>query len=162
MQGRTPTASIHTVTPILRLARLFRQDREQALKGAGIDASTLDLLSVLRRAGSPYELSTREITQRTLVSAGAISQRIARAENADLVLRRPGSRGKTVIVTLTDRGHTVIEASVDQVLTSEFRLLDGLSPAERSTLEELLEKLLGQVARRMEQPSVLTGRSSGG
>jgi hypothetical protein len=52
-----------------------------------VDPSTLDLLSVLRRSGPPYELGTRELTRRTLVTAGAISQRVARAEQAGLVAR---------------------------------------------------------------------------
>src|SRR4051794_35069222 len=71
----TPTDSIEIVTPLWRLAKLFADDRRRVLADAGVDPATLDLLSVLRRAGSPYELSTRELSRRTLVTAGAISQR---------------------------------------------------------------------------------------
>ena len=46
------------------------------------DAATLDLLSVLRRAGPPYQLTTRQLTEQTRVTAGAISQRVARAERS--------------------------------------------------------------------------------
>ncbi|MFC7640151.1 hypothetical protein ACFQX6_03235 [Streptosporangium lutulentum] len=65
----TPTESIEVVTPIWRLAKLFADDRGRVLRAEGIDAATLDLLSVIRRSGPPYTLSTREIARRTLVTA---------------------------------------------------------------------------------------------
>ena len=67
-----PTASIEVVTPLWRIAKLLADDRRHTLNRLGTDPSTLDLLSVLRRSGPPYELTTREITARTLVTAGAI------------------------------------------------------------------------------------------
>src|SRR5947209_1968270 len=72
-----PTESIEIVTPIWWLGKLFADDRARALRAAGIDAATLDLLSVIRRAGAPYALTTRQIAGLTLVTAGAISQRVA-------------------------------------------------------------------------------------
>ncbi|MEV4087399.1 MarR family transcriptional regulator, partial [Nonomuraea fuscirosea] len=78
----TPTDSIEIVTPIWRLAKMFADDRARVLRAAGIDAATLDLLSVIRRSGPPYRLSTRHLAARNLVTAGAISQRVARAERA--------------------------------------------------------------------------------
>ena len=142
----TPTDSIEIVTPIWRLAKLFADDRGRVLRAAGIDAATLDLLSVIRRAGPPYTLSTREIARRTLVTAGAISQRVARAERDDLVRRAaPATGQRTVLVSLTPYGHNLIERSVDTVLGRETELIKSLSKQERITLATLLEKLLGDV-----------------
>ncbi|MFC5835054.1 MarR family winged helix-turn-helix transcriptional regulator [Nonomuraea insulae] len=154
----TPTDSIEIVTPIWRLAKILADDRGRVLRAAGIDAATLDLLSVLRRAGPPYRLSTRELARRTLVTAGAISQRVARAEREGLIRRSPGDTGrKSVAVTLTDEGHALIERSVDSVLGREASLVTGLSAAERVTLAELLEKLTIDVQHRIattEPPAV--------
>ncbi|GCB52898.1 MarR family winged helix-turn-helix transcriptional regulator [Streptomyces sp. NL15-2K] len=145
----TPTESIEIVTPIWRLAKLFAEDRNRVLREAGIDAATLDLLSVIRRSGPPYTLSTREIAQRTLVTAGAISQRVARAEREGLAQRKPGATGRrTVLVSLTAEGHALIERSVDAVLGREAALVSDLSAHERDSLIELLEKLLTDVRRR--------------
>jgi DNA-binding MarR family transcriptional regulator len=139
----TPTGSIEIVTPIWRLAKLFADDRGRVLSAAGIDAATLDLLSVIRRAGPPYSLSTREIAQRTMVTAGAISQRVARAERDDLVRRAPGTAGRrTVLVSLTPQGHELIERGVDAVLGREAALIASLSKQEQTTLATLLDKLL--------------------
>ncbi|WP_236573315.1 MarR family winged helix-turn-helix transcriptional regulator [Streptomyces sp. GS7] len=145
----TPTASIEIVTPVWWLAKLFTDDRNRALREAGIDAATLDLLSVIRRSGPPYTLSTREIARRTLVTAGAISQRVARAERDGLVRRTPGPMGsRTVLVELTAGGHALIERSVDTVLGREATLVNGLSEHERRVLIALLDKLMADVRQR--------------
>ncbi len=145
----TPTESIEIVTPIWRLAKLFADDRSRVLRAAGIDAATLDLLSVLRRSGPPYALSTRELAERTLVTAGAISQRIARAERDELVRREPGASGRrSVLVSLTEAGQALVESSVDAVLGREAELVSSLSGSERAVLIELLDKLTTDVRER--------------
>jgi DNA-binding MarR family transcriptional regulator len=146
----TPTASIEIVTPLWRLAKLLADDRRRVLRALGVEPSTLDLLSVLRRSGPPYELTTRELTARALVSAGAISQRLARAEAAGLVQRRPSDEHRrAVMVTLTDAGHRLIERTVDEVLGREASLLGGLSANERDALSGLLERLTESVQARI-------------
>ncbi|MET9312783.1 MarR family transcriptional regulator [Kribbella sp. NPDC003505] len=150
----TPTDSIEIVTPLWRLAKLFADDRRRVLADAGVDPATLDLLSVLRRAGTPYELSTRELARRTLVTAGAISQRVARAEDSGLVTRRAADDGsRAVVVTLTEAGHDLIERTVDQVLTRESELVASLSPTARTRLAAQLQDLLDEVARVAREPS---------
>ncbi|WP_405820085.1 MarR family winged helix-turn-helix transcriptional regulator [Streptomyces sp. NBC_01390] len=145
----TPTESIEIVTPIWQLAKLLADDRNRVLREARIDAATLDLLSVIRRSGAPYTLSTREIALRTLVTAGAISQRVARAEREGLVQRAPGTTGRrTVMVNLTAEGHALIERSVDAVLGREATLVSSLSTRERTALTEMLDKLMTDVRRR--------------
>ncbi|GAA4081748.1 MarR family winged helix-turn-helix transcriptional regulator [Nonomuraea soli] len=145
----TPTGSIEIVTPILRLAKLFADDRARVLRRAGIDSATLDLLSTLRRSGPPYRLGTRELAARTLVTAGAISQRVARAEERGLVVRTPGDGRRAVEVSLTAEGHTLVESSVDQVLGREAALVADLRPAEREALVTLLDTLTQGVRRRV-------------
>ncbi|WP_050800020.1 MarR family winged helix-turn-helix transcriptional regulator [Streptomyces himastatinicus] len=146
----TPVSSIRIVTPIWQLAKLFGDDRRRVLAQAGVDAATLDLLSVLRRDGPPYTLSTRELSRRSLVTAGAISQRTARAEREGLVTRQPvPGRLRTVEVTLTPAGHELVESTVDQVLGRESELIDGLTPDEQAHLTSLLHRLLHDVQHRL-------------
>jgi DNA-binding MarR family transcriptional regulator len=144
----TPVDSIEVVTPLWRLAKLFADDRRRVLAEAGVDPATLDLLSVLRRSGPPYELSTRELGARTLVTAGAISQRVARAERSGLVARAPG-QSRAVLVRLTEAGHALIERTVDRVLGREAELVSGLSPEKRQALVGLLDGLLADVSSRV-------------
>jgi DNA-binding MarR family transcriptional regulator len=144
----TPVDSIEVVTPLWRLGKLFADDRRRVLATARVDAATLDLLSVLRRSGRPYELSTRELGARTLVTAGAISQRVARAEGQGLVVRATGPR-RSVLVRLTDEGHALVERTVDQVLGREAYLVSGLTRRQRLALVELLDVLLADVSTRV-------------
>lgn len=124
----------------------------RVLRETGIDAATLDLLSVLRRSGPPYTLSTRELARRTLVTAGAVSQRVARAEQDGLVRRTPGATGRrTALVEPTAAGHALVEQSVDQVLGQEATLVEGLTEDERATLIALLGKLMADVRTRTDR-----------
>lgn len=143
-----PTESIGIVTPLWRLAKLFADDRRRLLAELGVDPATLDLLSVLRRSGPPYELSTRELTARTLVTAGAISQRVRRAEESGLVSRRTED-ARLVVVSLTPAGHELIERTVDQVLTREAELVSSLDAGQREQLGRQLQELLDAVQARL-------------
>jgi len=124
-----PTSSIGVITPLWRAAKLLADDRRRTLGRIGIEDSTLDLLSTLRRSGPPYTLTTRELGERTLVTAGAISQRVARAEADGLVSRAASDRSRRAVgVTLTPHGHRTIEAAVTALLTHEEELVARLDP----------------------------------
>jgi DNA-binding MarR family transcriptional regulator len=136
------TESIEIITPVWRIAKVLAEDRRRTLAELGVEPSTLDLLSVLRRSGPPYELTTRDITQRTLITAGAVSQRVARAEKAGLVARAPSSVSRrAVAVRLTEAGHSLIDSTVRHLLDHEAGLIGSLTGAERTTLLGLLAKL---------------------
>lgn len=136
------TESIEIITSVWRIAKALADDRRRTLSELGVDPSTLDLLSVIRRSGPPYELTTREITDRTMITAGAVSQRIARAEQAGLVERSPSPVShRAVAVRLTEAGHRMIEATVRQLLEHEADLISALAPADRVTLTGLLAGL---------------------
>jgi DNA-binding MarR family transcriptional regulator len=146
-QPGAPTSSIRIITRIWQLARLLTNERRRTLASLGIDAATLDLLSTLRRAGPPYCLSTRELTARCLVTAGAITQRVDRAQQAGLVLRLPAEPGsRAVPVELTAHGHGVIADAAGRLLTREQSLVDVLTPEQQATLAEVLAVLLERLA----------------
>ncbi|MGH3659078.1 MAG: MarR family winged helix-turn-helix transcriptional regulator, partial [Micromonosporaceae bacterium] len=135
----TPVESIGVLTRIWRLAKILDDERRRTMARLGTDAATLDLLSTLRRAGAPYRLAPSEIARRSLVSAGAITQRVARAERDDLVRRtRSAADGRGVLVELTPAGHALVERTVDGLLSYEETLLDSLVDTQREHLSALL------------------------
>jgi len=141
------TSSIEVITPLWRVAKLLADDRRRTLARLGVDAATLDLLGTLRRSGPPYALTTRELTARSLITAGAISQRITRAERAGLVVRSGSSASRRAVsVALTPDGHALVEATVTDLLTHEEALVDVLTSRERRQLARLLDKLLGTLS----------------
>lgn len=144
-----PTGSIDVITPLWRAAKHLADDRRRTLQRLDIEPATLDLLSTLRRAGPPYTLTTRQITERAMVTAGAVSQRIARAERANLVTRaRSDASRRAVAVSLTPAGHRLIEATVRRLLTHEESLIAELTSEERATLGAMLTKLDTSQRRR--------------
>jgi DNA-binding MarR family transcriptional regulator len=146
-QPGVPTSSIGIVTRIWQLARLLTNERRRTLAALGIDAATLDLLSTLRRAGPPYRLSTRELTTCCLVTAGAITQRVDRAQQAGLVLRLPAEPGsRAVPIELTAHGHAVIADAVERLLVHEQTLVDVLQAEQQATMAEMLAVLLDSLA----------------
>jgi DNA-binding MarR family transcriptional regulator len=144
-----PVGSIGIITRIWQAAKLLSDERRRTLARVNMDAATLDLLSTLRRSGQPYRLSTRELSVRCLVTAGAVTQRVDRARGEGLVRRlgaEPGSRA--VYVELTDQGHAAVEDAVGRLLSYEQRLVDILQPEQQEELARLLSVLLqGLVAR---------------
>lgn len=88
-------------------------------------------------------MTTRQITEQTGVTAGAISQRLARAENAGLVERSSAAEGsRIVLVTLTAAGHELVEQLVDRVLGREAELTSILTEQQQAELTELLRVFL--------------------
>jgi DNA-binding MarR family transcriptional regulator len=139
--------SIEVLTPLWRTAKLLADERERTLRRLGIDESTLDLLSTLRRAGEPYQLTTRQITARSLVTAGATSQRLARAETAGLITRAPTSTSRRgVLVSLTPHGHRLIEQVVRALLDHEAALTDSLTDDQRAAFTTALSVLTAAAA----------------
>ncbi|HEY6749432.1 MAG TPA: MarR family winged helix-turn-helix transcriptional regulator [Mycobacteriales bacterium] len=149
----TPVDSIGVITRIWRIGKLLEDDRRRTMARLGIDAPTRDLLSTLRRAGPPYRLTPGQLARATLVSPGAISQRLTRVEAQGLVRRhRSGPDGRSVTVELTAAGHALVERTVDDLLRHEETLLTGLSPDQRAQLTDLLRVLLADLTARAGGP----------
>lgn len=144
-----PVRSIGVITRIWRIAKLLEDERRRKHALLGIDAATRDLLATLRRAGTPYRLSPSEIARHVLISPGAVSQRVARAERDGWVRRlRSGADGRAVLVELTPAGHAIIERTVDELLSHEQTLLSGLTEEDQEQLSALLRTLLCDLIHR--------------
>lgn len=138
-----PTESIGIITRIWRAGKLLEDERRRTLSALGIDRATLDLLSMLRRAGDPFTLTPAELSSQSLVSAGAITQRVAKAEAAGLVAAQRTAAGtRTVSVTLTTEGHHWVDRCVADLLLHEATLIDHLTVQQRADLAELLTAFL--------------------
>jgi len=148
-QPGVPVGSIGILTRIWQAAKLLTDERRRTLARVSMDAATLDLLSTLRRAGPPYRLSTREFSARSMITAGAVTQRVDRARDGGLVRRLPAEPGTRIVsVELTDAGHAAVTGAVSRLLTYEQRLVDILEPAEQEELARLLSILLHSLAER--------------
>jgi DNA-binding MarR family transcriptional regulator len=136
-------SSIGIVTRIWRLARYLDRARAEALAALGTDPTTLDALATLRRAGAPYRLTAGELQERSLVTPGAISQRLDKLEQAGLVRRERDTDDRRVVhIALTDRGRGLVDRVFAGVMDYERDLLAPLSPAEQAALTGILRRWL--------------------
>jgi DNA-binding MarR family transcriptional regulator len=95
--------------------------------------------------------------RRGLVTAGAVTQRVDRAQGAGLVRRLPAEPGsRAVYVQLTESGHRAVEDAVSRLLTYEQRLVDILEPRQQEELAHLLSILLSSLASRAARQDVGT------
>jgi DNA-binding MarR family transcriptional regulator len=136
-----PVGSIGIVARVLRIAKSFADHRRRSLAALGVDSATFDLLATLRRSGAPFRMTPAELTQACLVTGGAISQRVARAEAAGLVRTRRTAGGHTSSVELTPAGRERIDRDIAEFLAAEERLVAHLEPEERGELTRLLRVL---------------------
>jgi DNA-binding MarR family transcriptional regulator len=136
-------SSIGIITRLWRLAHHLDAARAQTLAALGTDASTLDALAILRRAGPPYRLTAGEMQRRSLVTAGAISQRLDKLEEAGLVRRQRDRDDRRIIhISLTPRGRRLIDRVFAAIMEQEQQLLRSLTKPDRDHLGPLLKRWL--------------------
>jgi DNA-binding MarR family transcriptional regulator len=145
-QAERPDLDVRPMQVLSRVSRLARhldRERRSAFAAHDLESWEFDVLSALRRQGSPYELSPGALLRATLVTSGTMTNRIDRLEEAGLVRRRPDPQDKRgVLVTLTAAGQSRVDATLADLLVAEQALLAGLPEASRHTLADLLRILL--------------------
>jgi len=141
------------IARISRAGLLLSRRSEQWLEPLGLTWETFSLIVTLRRSGEPFQLRPSELLHDSLLTSGAMTNRIDRVEALGLVsrLRDPYDRGG-VIVKLTPQGREL----ADRAIAVHFERLDeqltALSRSERKDIAGLLSKLL-QSLEQVEEPS---------
>jgi DNA-binding MarR family transcriptional regulator len=137
------STSIGIITRIWRVGRFLDRGRAKALARAGADPTKLDALATLRRAGAPYRLTAGEMARRSLVTPGAVSQRLDKLEQERLVRREPDDAdGRVVHVQLTARGRDLVDHIFVALMEQEQAVLAPFSRDERRALAVLLRRWL--------------------
>lgn len=126
-----------------RLSSLVARRAEKWLAPLDLTWESFSLIVTLRRVGAPYELRPLELLSFSLLSSGAMTNRIDRVEQQNLVerLRDPNDR-RGVIVKLTPAGRKLADQAISVHLENMQALLSPLEPSERKTAAKILEKLL--------------------
>lgn len=128
---------------ITRAGNLLQKGMKPVFAQFGLEYGEFDVLATLRRAGAPYELTAGGLLRSAMVTSGAITNRLDRLEKKGLITRgaHPTDR-RAVNVRLTGEGYDVVEAAVVAHVENEDRMLSGLTPAERGTIDAALRRLL--------------------
>ncbi len=134
----SPLAVLSRITRIARHLDIARRDAFADLETWGFD-----VLAALRRAGAPHQLSPGQLMQETMVTSGAMTNRLDRLEELQLITREQDpDDGRGSLVTLTKSGMRAVDAALESLLENERELLGSLTAKDRELLADLLSKLV--------------------
>ncbi|SDL12301.1 MarR family winged helix-turn-helix transcriptional regulator [Nonomuraea jiangxiensis] len=145
-QAQRPDLDASPMAVIGRLSRLHRlidAELRRTFAACGLDSASFDVLATLRRSDPPHQLTPAELMHASMITSGAVTQRLDRLEARGLVTRAPSeSDGRGVVVTLTGEGLALIDQALPAHLETEERVLSALTGKRRAELAELLRDLL--------------------
>ena len=133
---------MEVVGRVSRLSRLIDRRLSENFARFDLEDWMYDVLATLRRSGEPYELHAGDLMRQSMVTTGAITNRIDRLEQRGLVERAASTDRRKVIVRLTKQGFDAVESVVDSHMATEREILAGLTDRERHDLARLLRTAL--------------------
>lgn len=132
-------APLSILSRVTRLSRHLDIMRRAAFAAHQLEVWEFDVLSALRRAGEPYQLSPGTLVAQTLVTSGTMTNRIDRLAERGLVERLPAPADRRgVLVHLTAEGRARVDGAMEDLLRVEGELLAALSEEDRAALADLL------------------------
>lgn len=136
-------APMQVLSRVTRLAKHLDRARRQAFAAHRLETWEFDVLTALRRTGSPYQLSPGRLMRETMVSSGTMTNRVDRLVDRGLVDRRPDPDDRRgVLVRLTPAGRKQVDAALADLLAHERALLAGLDTEQQAALADLLRMLV--------------------
>jgi DNA-binding MarR family transcriptional regulator len=139
---------IHVIGRVSRLSRLVDRRLAENFARYGVESWMYDVLATLRRSGEPYELTAGDLVRQTMVTTGAVTNRIDRLEERGLVERTRTRDRRKVIVRLTEKGLDLVDEIVHAHMATERGILAALSSRQQRELAGLLRTVLVSLGDR--------------
>ena len=134
---------LQVLSRVARLADVLDDRRAASFVEHGLQGYEFDVLSTLRRSGSPFELTAGELAALTHVTSGTMTSRVDRLTARGLVERHQDpADGRLVRVRLTPEGRERVDAAFGALLERERDLLAALDSDARDGLAAALRALL--------------------
>ncbi|WP_077801128.1 MarR family winged helix-turn-helix transcriptional regulator [Streptomyces sp. JHA26] len=137
------TVAMEVFGRVFRLSRAMGDRMEKAYTPYGISRGEFDVLATLRRSGEPYALSPRQLSATLMLTTGGMTGRLDKLERAGLLRRSPDPHDRRALrVTLTEKGHELIDEAVGAGLAVQTEALSALGADRAGHLADLLRDLL--------------------
>lgn len=125
---------------LLRLAKLVEKRTEAVLRPFGLTVWKFDVMATLRR--HDCDLSPGELMAATMLSSGAMTNRLDRLESDGLISRRPDPADRRgVRVELTEAGRALVDRVIEARLAEALLIESTLEHDEAQELARLLAKM---------------------
>lgn len=141
-----------------RLSRIAERELQTVFSEFGLQMGEFDVLATLRRAGSPEGMTAGELARASMVTSGAVTNRLDRLVAKGYVTREidPANR-RTVVVALTPVGRELIDRAVVAHVDNERRILAALGQRRQDDLAATLRTILLSLGDEAKQNSGPTG-----
>lgn len=134
---------LEVLSRVTRLATYLERERNRIFARHDLETWTFDVLSALRRAGPPFQLTPGALVLATLVTSGTMTNRINHLVEREFVRRRPdGDDARLVQVQLTALGRRRVDAALTDLAHREDEILGALATADRRVLASHLRQIL--------------------
>ena len=149
-----------TVGRIVRIAAHLRERMDAWLTPFGLSWELFDLLASLRRAGARHGLRPTVLYHACMLSSGATTNRIDRAEKLGLVARHPDPDDRRATrIALTKRGRALVDKAMSEHTVRAAEIAAVLSVEDRKALKRVLGRVLQalevQSERELDGPPIL-------
>jgi len=132
-----------TIGRILRTSAHLRDSMDAWLAPFGLSWEMFDLLASLERSGGKNGLRPTDLYEACMLSSGATTNRIDRAEKLGYAQRRPDpDDGRATRIALTKRGHALAQKAMTEHAARAGEISDRLTAKEQEQLAYLLRKML--------------------
>ena len=136
-------AYLATLGRILRVSAHLREQMDRWLSPFGLTWEMFDLLASLQRSGAENGLRPTDLYEACMLSSGATTNRIDRAEKLKYAVRRPDpADGRATRIALTKRGHLLAHKAMTEHSARAGEISDRLTSTEQEQLAHLMRKLL--------------------
>ena len=134
---------VGVVLRIQALAKILGDQTALRLQEFDLQWWQYDVLSALRRKGKPFVMAATELADASMLTSGAMTNRIDRLEEEGLVRRRKdaGDR-RRVLVQLTQKGLKLIENATEARFDAAMNAVGSLSTQQRHSLNNLLRRVM--------------------
>ena len=135
------TSPVHVYGLIGRIQLQCTAFIDDVLAPFSLTRGTFDVMTALRRAGSPYCLTPKQLTQSLLLSGAGLTSRLNKLEAQNFIARLPEPNDRrTLRIQLTAAGESVINATIPLVFEAQRSRLAPLGADGQKRLVDELTK----------------------
>jgi DNA-binding MarR family transcriptional regulator len=117
------------------------------LAAHGLVRGTFDVLAALRRAGPPFSLTPKQLSESLMLSGAGMTSRLDRLEALHLIARLPEPNDRRSLrIELTRQGVKLIDEVIPQVIEAQWRVISDLGMKQTTDLISLLGNLTDVLA----------------
>lgn len=124
-----------------RMSNLAEPKIKAVLKSFDLTITEFDVLAALKRGAEP--LTPTALYNATLLTSGAMTARLDKLEQRELVQRLPSATDRrSLLIALTEKGLQLVDTAVEAHVENEQQMLACFNEDERKVLAKLMKTWL--------------------